>query len=231
MKLHYYGHAAFAVALNGKFLLFDPFISPNQATHGKVDIGELTPDYILLSHAHEDHVADVEAIAKKSGGMIVGMAEVAYYYMQRGFDKVHAMNYGGQKTFDDGLTVKQTLALHSSSFPDGSYGGNPSGYVVSSENDGTFYFAGDTALFSDMKLIAETSPRPLDFAVLPIGDNFTMGVNDAVRAADFLGVKKVVGCHYNTFPPIEIDTGAAQSAFSQAGKELLLPGIGETIEV
>ena len=129
---------------------------------------------------------------------------------------------------DNSGMVKLTSAIHSSSMPDGSYGGNPCGFVVES-SDGNFYYSGDTALTYDMKLIGEMTK--LDFAIFPIGDFFTMGIDDALRAAEFVGVSKFVGVHYDTFPPIKLDRDAALSAASKVGKELLLPGIGETIVI
>ena len=226
MRLTYYGHAAFSVETKGKNLLFDPFISPNPlAAHIKV--ADLRPDYILLSHAHGDHVADVETIARQSGATVVSIFEIADYYAQKGIQSTHPMNFGGAWDFDFGK-VKMVQAAHSSVFPDGTYGGNPGGFIISNE-EGAFYYAGDTALMMDMKIWG--GQYDFRFVVLPIGDNFTMGVEDAVTAARFLQAKRVVGVHYNTFPYIEIDTEAAQRAFQAAGIDLLLPVIGETIEL
>jgi L-ascorbate metabolism protein UlaG (beta-lactamase superfamily) len=137
------------------------------------------------------------------------------------------MNHGGSVALPCG-SAKMVNAIHSSSLPDGAYGGNPAGFVVET-GEGSFYYAGDTALTLDMNLIAEEFA--LRFAVLPIGDTFTMGAKDAVKAAELCGAKKVVGVHYNTFPPIQIDTAAAQAVFAKDGLELLLPAIGATIEV
>lgn len=193
---------------------------------GNIDVEKIEADYILLSHGHADHVADAEEIAKRTGAMIIANFEVAEWFGAKGVDKLHHMNTGGSARFDFG-EVQFVHALHSSSMPDGTYGGNPGGFVVTSGNQ-CFYFAGDTALHTDMKLIGER--HQLDFAILPIGDNFTMGVDDAVRSCDFIRCKKIVGMHYDTFPPIRIDHDEARMKFTDAGAELLLPGIGETIE-
>ena len=140
---------------------------------------------------------------------------------------MQSMNHGGAARTPFGR-VKLTAAVHSSSMPDGSYGGNPCGFVIET-SDGNFYYSGDTALTSDMKLIGQQTK--LRFAVLPIGDFFTMGIDDAVRAADMVGVNKIVGVHYDTFPPIELDHEAARKTAAARGKELLLPKIGEAIEI
>ena len=226
MKFLYYGHACFAVEACGKTLLFDPFITPNPLAKG-IDISRVTADFILVSHGHGDHIADVLDIAKRTGALIITSYEVGTWFEAKGVKNVQAMNHGGAAKMDFGR-VKLTSAIHSSSMPDGSYGGNPCGFVVES-SDGNFYYSGDTALTSDMKLVGELTK--LSFAVFPIGDFFTMGIEDAVRAADFVGVSKFIGVHYDTFPPIKIDHKAALETARSAGKELLLPAIGETIEV
>jgi L-ascorbate metabolism protein UlaG (beta-lactamase superfamily) len=226
MKLTYYGHACFAVEAGGKTLLFDPFITPNPLAK-EIDAEKIPADFILVSHGHEDHVADVIDIAQRTGASVITSYEVGCWFEKKKLKNVQAMNHGGTMKTDFGR-VKLTAAIHSSSMPDGSYGGNPCGFVVETR-DGNFYYSGDTALTLDMKLIPETTK--LRFAVLPIGDFFTMGIDDALRAADFVGVTKIVGVHYDTFPPIKIDHAAAQKAARRAGNELLLPRIGETIDV
>ena len=170
MQITYYGQSCFQVNIGGYKILFDPFISPNPLA-SEIDITKIEADYILLSHAHQDHIHDAEAIAKNTGATIIGIWEIHAWFAEKGV-KTHPMNIGGKWPFEFG-TVIMTSAVHSSSFPDGSYGGNPAGFVI--ENDEhTFYYAGDTALFSDMKLIGELY-KP-EFAFLPIGDNFTMGM-------------------------------------------------------
>ncbi|HSP45602.1 MAG TPA: metal-dependent hydrolase [Chthoniobacterales bacterium] len=226
MKFTYYGHACFAVQAGGKTLLFDPFISPNPLAR-QIDVKKVAADFILVSHGHGDHVADVVEIANRTGATVIAPFEVGNWFEGKGVKNVQSMNHGGAARMDFGR-VKLTSAIHSSSMPDGSYGGNPCGFVVET-TDGNFYYSGDTALTSDMKLVAEATK--LSFAVFPIGDFFTMGIEDAVRAADFVGVTKFVGVHYDTFPPIKLDRDAALNAARSAGKELLLPAIGETIDI
>ena len=226
MKLTYYGHACFAVEVGGKTLLFDPFISPNPLAE-QVDIDTTPADFILVSHGHADHVADVVAIAARTGATVICPFEVGEWFEKKGVKNVQAMNHGGAARTDFGR-VKLTAAIHSSSMPDGTCGGNPCGFVIESD-EGNFYYSGDTALTLDMKLIAETTR--LRFAVFPIGDFFTMGIDDALRAADFVDASKIVGVHYDTFPPIKLDHDAVLSVARRAGKELLLPKIGETIDL
>jgi L-ascorbate metabolism protein UlaG (beta-lactamase superfamily) len=226
MKLTYYGHACFAVEVAGKKLLFDPFISPNPLAK-EIDVKKIEADFILVSHGHGDHVADVVEIAKRTEAMVIAPFETGEWFEKKGVKNVQAMNHGGATKTEFGR-VKLTAAVHSSSMPDGTYGGNPCGFVVET-NEGNFYYSGDTALTYDMKLIGEQ--MSVSFAVLPIGDFFTMGINDALRAAEFVATPKIVGVHYDTFPPIKIDHAAALKAARRAGKELLLPQIGETIEL
>lgn len=226
MKLTFYGHASFSVEVAGKTILFDPFISPNPAAKD-IDINSLAADYIFLSHGHGDHLADAVSIAKRTGAKCVGSAEVEGWLKKNGVENTHGMNHGGFIDFDFGR-VKGVNAIHSSSFPDGSYAGNPLGFVFIT-GEGDFYYAGDTALTMDMQLIPLWTS--LEFAVLPIGGNFTMDVPDAVAAAGFIKCDTIIGVHYNTFPPITIDTVAAVKAFEKEGRRLLLPKIGETIEV
>ena len=226
MKLTYYGHACFAVEAGGKTLLFDPFITPNPLAD-KIDVKKIPADFILISHGHSDHVADVMEIAKRTGATVIAPFEVGSWFEAKGLENVQAMNHGGAARTPFGR-VKLTVAIHSSSMPDGSYGGNPAGFVLET-SDGNFYYSGDTALTSDMKLIGEQTK--LRFAVLPIGDFFTMGIDDALRAADFVRATKIVGVHYDTFPPIKLDRAAAAKAAQGAGMELLLPKIGATIDI
>lgn len=230
MRITYYGHACFFVEIGGKKLLFDPFISPNpKAQAANIVIDNIEPDYILISHGHEDHLADAFEIAMQSNAKIISNPEIVKWYDKQGVKSGHEMNIGGKFLFDFG-TVKMVKAVHSSMLPDGSYGGNPVGFVISNEQEGTFYFAGDTALTLDMQLIPMICPR-LDFAMLPIGDNYTMGYEDAILASNFIQCNTVIGCHFDTFPPIEIDQEAAQKAFSKAGKTLFLPEIGMAFNI
>ena len=225
MKITYLGHASLAIEVNGKTLIVDPFISANElAKH--IDVNSLKADYILITHAHGDHILDVETIAKNTGAIIVSNAEIAGYYEAKGF-KTHPMNHGGTWEFDFGK-VKYVNAIHSSSFPDGSNGGQPGGFVIEAENKNV-YIAGDTALTYDMKLIPMRNP--LDLAILPIGSNFTMDVDDATIAAEFLNVKTVLGYHFDTFGYIKIDHEVAKQKFESKNKELILLEIGSSIEL
>ncbi|HTO36696.1 MAG TPA: metal-dependent hydrolase, partial [Flavobacterium sp.] len=177
MKISFYGHASLGIEVSQKHILVDPFISGNpKASH--INIGELKADYILLTHAHQDHILDVEAIAKRTGAVIVSNWEIATYYGNKGF-QTHPMNHGGSWKFDFGV-VKYVNAIHSSSFPDGTYGGNPGGFVIESEHK-NIYISGDTALTMDMKLIPLRTK--LDLAIFPVGGNFTMDVEDAIMAS------------------------------------------------
>lgn len=226
MKLTYCGHSAFAVEIKGKHIIFDPFITPNELAKG-IDINTLKADYLLISHGHGDHVADAEAIGKRASAQVVSNFEIYSWYAAKGLQG-RPMNHGGKANFDFG-TVKYVNAVHSSVLPDGTYGGNPGGFVVWNDEI-CFYFAGDTALTMDMKLIPLTCP-PLDFAILPVGDNFTMGYEDAVIASDYIGCSKVIGCHYDTFGYIKIDHDAAKKAFADKGKELILLPVGGSLDL
>jgi len=264
MHLTYYGHSCFEVEVAGKRLLLDPFITPNPLAE-KIDVSKIKPDYIFLSHGHFDHVADVETIARQSGAILVGSFEVMNWFQKKGLEKIFPMNVGGSYHFEFGC-VTMTNAIHSSSMPDGSYGGQPGGFLIFPMNvggsyhfefgcvtmtnaihsssmpdgsyggqpggfliktaEGSFYYSGDTGLTHDMKLIAAMGP--LKFAVLCIGDCFTMGVQDAITAANWVGCKEVVGVHYDTFPPIKIDHAQVQAAFQKASCNLYLMPIGST---
>ena len=225
MKITFYGHASIGIEVSGKHIIIDPFISANEkASH--IDINALKADYILLTHAHQDHIIDVEAIAKNNNSVIVSNWEIATYYGNKGFQS-HPMNHGGSWQFDFGR-VKYVSAIHSSSFPDGTYGGNPGGFVIEGEHK-NIYISGDTALTMDMKLIPMRTN--LDLAVFPIGNNFTMDVEDAILAAEFVDCDKVLGCHYDTFGFIVINCDEAKKKFFDAGKDLMLLEIGQSIEL
>ncbi|MCB9173705.1 MAG: metal-dependent hydrolase [Flavobacteriales bacterium] len=223
MQLTYYGHACFAVNTGDANLLFDPFISSNELAKA-IDVNKINCDYVLISHGHEDHLADAEDILKRTKATVVSNYEIAMWYVAKGIENYHPMNFGGTWKFDFGK-VKFVKAEHSSVMPDGTYGGNPGGFIVKTAT-GNFYYAGDTSLHYDMKLIGEY--EKIDFAVLPIGDNFTMGIDDAIRAAEFIKCNKIVGVHYDTFPYIKINKEEAIKKFAAAGKELILLSIGET---
>lgn len=226
MKITYLGHASLSINVNGKTLIVDPFISGNELAK-EIDLNTLKADYILLTHAHQDHVLDVESIAERTGATVICNAEMSYYYDKKGL-KVIGMNTGGQFS-TDGIGIRSTIAFHSSSFADGTYGGNPNGYIISA-NEKQIYIAGDTALTQEMKLIPKLVGK-LDLAVFPIGDHFTMGIDDASMAADFVECDKVLGYHYDTFPPIKINHNEAISHFKSKNKELILLKIGDSINI
>lgn len=225
MKITYYGHASLGIEVGGKHIIVDPFITGNPQA-ASINLSTIKADYILLTHAHADHVLDVEAIAQNTKAVIVSNAEIASYYAKKGFNS-HPMNHGGSWKFDFGK-VKYVNAIHSSSFPDGSYGGNPGGFVIEGEHK-NIYIAGDTALTYDMKLIPLRTK--LDLVILPIGDNFTMDVEDAIIASDFVECDKVLGYHFDTFGYIEINHEEAIRKFFDKGKDLMLLPIGDSIEL
>lgn len=226
MKLTYYGHSCFLVESGGKRILFDPFITTNElAKH--IDVEKIECDYIAISHGHFDHIADAVAIAKRTKATIICAYEIYEWFSKQGLTNFRPMNTGGKWTSDFG-TVKCVSAVHSSCLPDGTYGANPMGFVFNT-SEGDFYYSGDTALTTDMQLIPRWAN--LKFAVLPIGDNFTMDISDAIAATDFIKCDKIIGVHYDTFGFIVIDHEAAKKQFADAGKELLLLTIGETIEL
>ncbi len=224
MKITYYGHSCFAVEVTGQTLLFDPFITPNELARS-VDYTKVRANYILISHGHEDHVADAVALARRTQATVLSNFEIYLWLTKQGIDKAYPMNHGGTARFDFGR-AKLVNAVHSSTLPDGSSGGNPGGWLVETA-EGNFFYSGDTALTWDMKMIAESAP--LKFAALCIGDTFTMGVDDAVRAAEWVGADQVLGVHYDTFPPIRIDHAEAVAKFQAAGRTLHLVKIGESI--
>lgn len=226
MKLTYYGHSCFAVEVNNQHLLFDPFITPNDLA-SKIDIRKLKADFILQSHGHADHIADCISIAQGTGAKVICSWEIHEWLNRQNITNTHPMNTGGKWNFG-AFTVKCVTAQHSSGLPDGSYGGNPLGFIVTS-NEGNFYYAGDTALTLDMQLIPRWAK--LDFAVLPIGDNFTMDATDAVECARMIRCNTIVGVHYDTFGFIKIDHDAAINTFRDAGVQLHLVPIGESIQL
>ncbi|MHA3787923.1 metal-dependent hydrolase [Flavobacterium hauense] len=225
MKITFYGHASLGIEVGGKHIIVDPYITANElAKH--IDIMQLKADYILITHAHGDHILDVDAIANNTGAVIVSNAEITGYYEKKGH-KTHPMNHGGSWSFDFGK-VKYVVGHHSSSFPDGTYGGNPGGFVIESEHK-NIYIAGDTAVTFDMKLIPMRTK--LDLAILPVGNNFTMDIEDAIIASDFLECDKILGYHYDTFGYIKIDHDDAIKKFFNKGKDLMLLEIGSSLEL
>ena len=225
MKITFYGHASLGIQIKDIYILVDPFITANEKASA-IDITTLKADYILVTHAHQDHILDVEAIAKRTGAVIVSNFEIVTHYQNLGLEG-HPMNHGGSWDFEFGK-LKYVNAIHTSSFPDGSYGGQPGGFVLEGEHK-TIYIAGDTALTMDMKLIPMQTN--IDLAILPIGDNFTMGINDAIIASDFIACDKILGYHFDTFGYIEIDHEEAKRKFYDKDKDLMLLEIGESVEL
>lgn len=226
MRFTYYGHACFSIETGGKHLLFDPFITPNELA-GSVNIDSIPADYILISHAHFDHLADAEKIARRADANLICNWEIYEWLKKKGFSKIFPMNIGGKADFEFG-SLKCVVAQHSSSFPDGSYGGGAMGFVLKSA-EANFYYSGDTGLTLDMQLIP--SFAVLKFAILPIGDVITMGPEDAVRAAHMLSCHKVIGVHFDTWPNIKIDKQKAIDLFGKNGLELIIPEIGGSIDL
>jgi L-ascorbate metabolism protein UlaG (beta-lactamase superfamily) len=227
MNFTYYGHSCFSVEVKGTKLLFDPFITPNELANKVIDVDTIAADYILVSHGHADHIADCVRIAVRTGAKVICSWEIYEWLGKQGIENMHPMNTGGKWNFGD-FTVKVVVAQHSSGLPDGTYGGNPFGFIIYTE-EGNFYYSGDTALTLDMQLIPGWAE--LSFAVLPIGDNFTMDVVDAVQCARMVKCQQVIGVHYDTFGFIKIDHEKAKKAFAGSSCTLHLLNIGETIKL
>lgn len=226
MKVSYHGHSVVKVESNGKIILFDPFITGNDLTDLKVD--EVKPDVIIVTHGHGDHLGDTVELAKKNNSLVIANFELATYLSWQGLN-THGMSIGGAYEFDFGK-VKLTPAFHGTGLETENneiiYLGMPAGVLLTMEGK-TIYHAGDTGLFSDMKLIGDR--HPIDLAFLPIGDNFTMGPEDAAYAAKILGAKKVVPIHFNTFPPIKQDPHQFVNMLDEGIGQVL--HAGETIEL
>ena len=225
MKITFYGHACFGIEINETHIVVDPFITGNpKASH--IDVDSIKADYILVTHAHQDHVLDVEKIAKRTGAKIISNYEIVNHFLEKDLQG-HHLNHGG--TFScEYFSAKYVNAIHTSSFADGTYGGQPGGFLLTA-NGQSIYIAGDTAVTFDMKLIPMFAT--LTAAILPIGDTFTMDVNDAIIASDFIECDKIIGCHFDTFPPIEINKDEAKQKFESKSKELILIEIGNSIQL
>jgi L-ascorbate metabolism protein UlaG (beta-lactamase superfamily) len=225
MQITYLGHACFQVTVGGKTLLFDPFITPNPLAH-HIKVDQIHADYVLISHGHGDHIADAAMIARRCNATLIAAFEITEWFKDLSVEKLHPMNTGGKWTFDFG-TVKCVAAQHSSTLPDGTPGGNPLGFLITTP-EGSFYYSGDTALTYDMKLIRRFGSP--DFAFLSMGDNFTMGYEDAVIAAEFIGCQDIIAMHYDTFPYIRMNHEAARAAFAAHSCKLSFLEIGQTVE-
>ena len=221
IKLTWYGHSTWMINVGDQNILLDPFFTDNPAA--PVNTTDVSADTILISHGHFDHVADAAEIANKNDATIVAIYEIASWFAEKHSVKnTIGMNIGGQTAIGD-CNVKMTHAIHSSQLPDGTYGGNPAGFLVTAEGK-NIYFACDTALFSDMQLIGRAG---IDMAIIPIGDLFTMGVDDSIEAIKLINPKQVLPTHYNTWPPIEQDVEAwAQLVKSKTSAQpvILAPG-------
>ena len=228
MELTYFGHSAFQIKTNSKTLLFDPFITGNPHTESIVTAADLNPDVILLTHAHGDHWGDTPAIAKASNAQVVATYEITQYIQQKhDHANVQPMNTGGKWSFDWG-TVVMVDARHSSSFPDGTYGGNPVGFVLNLEGK-WIYNLGDTAPFAEMAWIGED--YDIDVALMPIGDCFTMGPEGSLRAADMIQPGLTIPMHYDTFPLIEVDTHAWAASMKARGHATNVLKPGDTLSL
>ncbi len=226
MKIRFLGQNGFQIAMNDHLLVVDPFITSNpKAAHLNPD--DIKADFVLLTHGHADHVEDAERIAENNQATIISNYEIVQWYGAKGLSG-HPLNHGGKWKFDFG-TVKYVNAIHSSVLPDGTYGGNPGGFVIW-DDDVCFYIAGDTALTRDLELIPMTCPK-LDFAILPIGDNFTMGVQDAIIAAGMIECRRIIGSHFGTFGFIEIDEKQAITDFKENDLELILLEVGSSVDM
>ena len=225
MKLKYFSHSAFQITTDaGKKILIDPFLDNNPTS--PVKSKDVSADFIILTHAHGDHIGDAFSIAKRCNSLFICVNELANYCAAQGF-KAHNMHIGGSYNFDFGK-VKFTIAHHGSMTPDNQYAGSPSGVVVSIDGQ-NIYHTGDTGLFYDMKLIGEMTP--IDFMLLPIGDNFTMGIIDAVKAVELVNPKVAVPMHYNTFPVISADPNEFKKKVEAIGKKALVMKYGQEIKI
>jgi len=223
-KLTYFSHSAWQIESNAHTILIDPFLNDNPTSPVKAE--DVSADFIIVTHAHGDHIGDTIAIAKDNNATVISNFEIANWCSAQGVS-AHPMHIGGSRKFPFGV-VKLTPAFHGSSFPDGSYGGMPTGVLIMVEGK-TIYHTGDTGLFSDMKLIAEMNP--IDVALIPIGDNFTMGIDDAAKAVEFLQPKMAIPMHFKTFDIIEADPKVFIELVKSMGVESLILEYGNSLEV
>jgi len=225
MKLKYFSHSAFQITTAGGIkILIDPFLDGNPTS--PVKASEVNADYIILTHAHGDHIGDAFNIAKRCDSTMICVNELANYCAGKGF-KAHNMHIGGAWNFEFGR-VKFTIAHHGSMTPDNYYGGEPAGVLLSIDNK-IVYHTGDTGLFYDMKLIGEMNS--IDYMLLPIGDNFTMGITDALKAVELINPEYCIPMHYNTFPVIKADPQEFKAKAEAAGKKCIVMEFGQELEI
>jgi len=225
MKLRYFSHSAFQITTNsGKRILIDPFLDRNPTSPVKSD--DVTANYIILTHGHGDHIGDTFKIAKRYNPLIICVDELANYCSSKGHN-AHNMHIGGTHVFEFGK-VKFTIAHHGSMTPDNQYAGSAAGVIITAD-DKTIYHTGDTGLFYDMKLIGEMTP--IDYMLLPIGDNFTMGIEDAVKAVELANPKVAIPMHYNTFPIITSEPEEFKTQIENIGKKCIVMEFGEEIDL
>lgn len=223
MKLRYFSHSSFQIITDaGHIILIDPFLDDNPTS--PVKSADLAADFIVLTHAHGDHLGDGFKIAKRTKALFICVNELANYCIAKGF-RAHNMHIGGAHNFAFGR-LKFTIAHHGSMTPDNTYGGEPAGVVITADGK-SIYHTGDTGLFYDMKLIGEMTP--IDYMLLPIGDNFTMGITDAVKAVELTNPKVAIPIHFNTFPVIAADPGEFKKKVEAIGKKAIVMKFGEEI--
>ena len=222
MEITYYGHSTFQLKTQGTVLLFDPFLTGNPLAEGIVTPDDLQPDFIFLTHAHGDHWGDTLAIARHTGAPVVANFEITNYVQAQGHAEVVSLNTGGTWRWPWGRAT-MTYARHSSSFPDGTYGGNPNGFLIHAEGR-CIYNTGDTCAFGEMAWIGQD--HQVDAMLMPVGDAFTMGIAGSVRAAKMVQAGSNIPMHYNTFPPIAMDIGDWTAAMDRAGlpTRVMIPG-------
>lgn len=216
MRITYYGHSTVELTAGNTTYLIDPFLTPNPHTDAGID--DVDPDVILVSHGHQDHIADAKPIAAQTKADVITNFEIANWLQDRGIETTKPVNHGGSIVTDD-ATITYVNAVHSSVLPDGSYGGNPGGFIIETE-DTTLYFSGDTARHADMSLLGDD--YDIDLSMLCVGGTFTMDAEAAAKALSMLDCEEAIGLHYDTFPPIEIDHEAAKNTFKEHGKTLRL---------
>lgn len=224
MQFTYYGHSCFLISNDQVKILVDPFISGNELAKD-IQIEQLEADYMLISHGHADHILDAEAIALRTGAKVICSYEVHEWLNGKGVINTLPMNTGGQCDLG-AFYIRCTVAQHSSGLPDGNYGGNPMGFILTLNGE-SIYYSGDTALTLDMQLVPLWAN--IKTCIFPIGDHFTMGVEDAIRAANFVQCKKIVGVHFDTFGYIQIDHATSLKKCNDAGLDLIIPTIGQNI--